>query len=74
MKDGYIALQLVRDRHGRVTDIHAINHGQLVPAADNSGYAQIVDGKLMSFFDSNEILLVSVRTEVPPGPATGPLG
>jgi len=57
----FVVLEVVRDKNGRVTNVVAVNAGQVRKVAGTTSYVQIVDDVVVAHFEENEIVIAEVR-------------
>lgn len=57
----HIVLELVRDRNGRVTNVLAINDGDIAETSDGTGYVQVVSGNAVQYYAKDEIVIAKIR-------------
>lgn len=64
---GFVVLELVRDKNGRVMKVLPVNVGDFVKTQDETGYLQIVGGRVVAHLTNDEIVIAKVREGDPPG-------
>ncbi len=57
---GYIVLQLVRDKNGRVEKVISVNT-RVQRVDGGSGYFEVVGGEIVQHFEDDEIVIAEIH-------------